>query len=250
MARAVYEAELEEDEPWAAYMLWADHAGMDPSGIMTGRIPFAQYRSEVDGFVRTTDSETMAEVLDFLTEWMDGDDMRCRYFCFHAKIWNLIRWDRSYDEPIPETAVPALLAWLRLELGDYAENCLGFFRKLFRESVFEERWDELPDEAVVACRLEKLLALDDRRYKEILSGLRELIGMWPECDGVLRRFSHVYGEAVKQEMDRKSRDGAVGEMQQIIHALQGKVDELVSAGMIDEAQEVLEQIERFMPKVR
>ena len=182
-----------------------------------------------------------------------------------AVYWNLVRAVAETDGLHPDP-LDIRIIWddhegIREQMPDY-------FRRLFvavnplqvdpllwriglrRGAVLDERIAEIPMERWQACVEEYVhqTSLEHiRRMAEIMDDV--YLGMADEryeyfrmrTDGALRQAD----EKQKYGIQESART----EMKQIIDSLQKKVDELVSAGMIEEADSLLMEIQKYTDKI-
>ena len=169
--------------------------------------------------------------------------------------WNLVRAIVEADTSASAKPLDIRIIWDDHE--GIRENMPGYFRQLFsltnpffvdpmlweiglrRGAVLDERIAEVPagkwngwvDEYVAEAGDEQI-----RRMREIMDDI--YIGTDDE--------RHAYFRVKSQEkLAAQSRREAQDEMRQIIYTLQKKVDDLVSAGMIEEADKVLQEIQKY-----
>ena len=110
--------------------------------------------------------------------------------------------------------------------------------------AIEENIPFLPNDCRMAIKLRKALEEDDFETKNKLLLLKNTLKSDEEFDTVIVYFTHLYGEYIKSKQQQPA-----DEMQQLIDGLQRKVEELISAGMMDEAEMVMKEIEKYAPVV-
>ena len=141
-----------------------------------------------------------------------------------------------------------------LQTGDAAERlkgftdaCLRFFREDLKDEAMEQVSSLLPDSCRLALRLARVFAEDSGDWRQVLSDLKGCIGIYPVLDDVVTAYSHQYAQKIKDEENQKKALSPTAEMRSIIESLQEKVERFLQAGMIDEAEMILQQIEQFLP---
>ena len=140
---------------------------------------------------------------------------------------------------------------LRKTLQRFANDCLAYYRRGVRAELIDENSGLLEDDLRLAIKLDGIFSLDAADWRGVLNGLKEAIGTYPEADDAIGIYSHQYADSLKarQEEERKAQQqaiaGSAGEMRQLLVALHNKVQTLIDAGMIDEAQMVMDEIKKY-----
>ena len=126
----------------------------------------------------------------------------------------------------------------------FSSNAIRFYRRLYREDRLQADSELMEDKCRIALRIERMLnQIKENDYKEALTTIKESIGICLELDDALRAFSHLYSSIVTKNVASPQN-----EMKSLIDSLYAKVDELVSQGFVNEARDVLAQIEAVAPK--
>ena len=130
------------------------------------------------------------------------------------------------------------------DLEIFSSNAIRFYRRLYREDRLQADSELMEDKCRIALRIERMLnQIKENDYKEALTTIKESIGICLELDDALRAFSHLYSSIVTKNVASPQN-----EMKSLIDSLYAKVDELVSQGFVNEARDVLAQIEAVAPK--
>lgn len=166
------------------------------------------------------------------------------------------KWDsfvRYFDRIGDEEYAKTILGTMRGEdagsrLRAFADSCLAFYRRDVKEGLLESESGLLPDNCRLALRLERIFAKDKDDWRAVLSELKECIGIYPAMDDAVTAYSHIYAQEIKRAESQKNALSPTAEMRQIIESLQEKVEQFLAAGMIDEAEMIVRQIEQFLPE--
>ncbi len=225
--------------------LWsiaADHSIDLPSIIK--EVPFSKWQRNVDYYLDHSAPDVQMYLLSFLESLPMGREEHLLYFTKGTREAILVDQAKP-DKDKPEEKNKNVLdeyQQLRGELSRLCMDTLTFYRKLYKPELFEEESGLLPSECQLMLRLDRVLSMDEEDYRSILARLKEMIGIHPEMDEVLNRFSHVYADAVKEG---RIISTPADEMRQLAAALQEKARQLADAGMKDEAEKIMEQLRQF-----
>ena len=216
-----------------------------------------------------SDDDSREEVQGRLLEWRTTEEKKAAY-------WWLVRALANADELTPDP-IDVRIIWDDHE--GRREQMPSVFRKLFaavnpllidpmlweigmrRGAALDERIAELPMEHWQAyvdefskesgenllLQMQDVLAdvyvgMGDERYAYFQVKTNEALQEFR--DAAIRKEAE---ERVAEKREKQQRENA-DEMKQLIAALEKKVDDLVAAGMIDEADKVLREIQKYAPK--
>lgn len=221
LVHAIAEADIPQNTPWDVKVLWADYAA-EKNGIR-GALPMDM------GTPQSGDDRKSAKTTN-----SGGNDQISKAFGRDVL--------QEYFRRLFEIINPLLIDPKLWEIG------------LRRGAMLDERIKEIPMERWQAC-VEGFARDVDAEFALKMAGLLEEVYMGlpdEHYQYFLARTADMLAEAeeTKRQTDearkqQEARASAQKEMKEIIDALQGKVDELVSAGMIEEADEVLKEIQKY-----
>ena len=230
--------------------LWeaAKNRNVDINSLLSD-VPFDVVKYGVDRLMEVDDSRTVPKTLEKLIKIMDGfnadESLRLTYFDICAKKKYLMRWESKQDGITDtKTAFEDQYHWLGMKLNDFCNECIDFYSNYYTDMAIEENIPFLPNDCRMAIKLRKALEEDDFKTKNKLLLLKNTLKSDEEFDTVIVYFTHLYGEYIKSKQQQPA-----DEMQQLIDNLQSKVEELISAGMMDEAEMVMKEIEKYAPVV-
>ena len=177
--------------------------------------------------------------------------------------WKLIR-------ALAEADIKEEIPWdLKIMWADHngeRSNMKEYFRGLFtainpllaaselwriglrRGAVLDERIGEIPMEGWRIC-VDRFCEKADTAHIEEMAGILDEVymGMPDERYAYFKSCADVKLVQVAKEVAKTSEISRQEEMASIIATLEGKVKELIAAGMINEAEQVMEQIRRYAP---
>ena len=229
-----------------------------PLGELIAEVPFPKWRRYADYFAENAPSETLQAVYDEIARDGQTESEQMRYFRFRVMGMLIAASAGAMEESVAKSDGGADMSqdaadreraayqYAKGQIEKYTEDCLVHYRSIHSLGAMAENSVLLPDDCRIAICFEGILSyIDGNDYRSALTGIKDSIGICPEFDGALQAFSHLYSSVITKSAASSS---ASEEMKQLIDALQGKVDELVSAGMIEEAQEVMKRIQEFQLK--
>lgn len=200
---------------------------------------FSRWRECADRFAVRASAKEISRVHACLKAIRKVEDVHYDYCFNRVDEWMLLAFVRDHDGELPAgyDDLSGTYALFRERLAGFCNSVLSHDKESGVNDGGRKK---------LAKRLSPLLELPDSEAAALLGGIKELLGMHPSFDPVLVYFVHLYGAYMKEKETYEKREADTEEMKQIIEVLQQKVDELVSAGMVEEAQKVLEEIQKYM----
>ncbi len=224
-------------------------------------LSYKAWRERTDEFMDSSSPGEISDRYDSLRIRQIHEDIRYDYYYMRTDEKMLMAFVRQYDGFLPEKFEDIKSAYklFRDRLNGFSKKTMEFYEKYADSAEViaqkEEESDNSTQRLQLAKELAPILAIDETNAKEVLTRIRNVMGVYPDFDLVLTYFSHLYGAYLKNGGLDEMEDEAVkaqeqkkqAEMQQIITTLQNKVEELLSAGMIEEANKLLKEIQKFTP---
>ena len=170
--------------------------------------------------------------------WKKQEDIR--YSLFAVKC--LEGYLRHYRE-ICASSLPQM----EQMLWKYADNVLAFYRLYYKEYVFEEMPELLPDDAQLALKLRELQQW--REQKEDRRSI-ECVRKCLENGSALKDVIDAYAKLLRGEVSRRNEDAeqASCEMRKLAEAVKAQVRNMLIQERIGEAKETLEQLKALVPE--
>lgn len=100
----------------------------------------------------------------------------------------------------------------------YAEKVLAFYTPYYKEFVFEEAAEMLPEEAQLALGLMRLKEYREQKNDlKTLESARKCMGLYPELDETIS----VYAKSLRDEIERRNKEAnsAAAELSAVIVSL-------------------------------
>ena len=179
---------------------------------------------------------------------MDNEDSASiEYIIVRLKEAYIITWESEQDGKLPtdNAALTELFQWFGKEIYEFCSECVRFFERYYKLNAFTDDVVFLPEIARFSYVFLQLHPLDADHPKEVLEGLKNLLKRFVCWDSVIVYYSHLFMEYSKLKVLLSPKD----EMQGLLDSLQNKVTELIDAGLTDEAEAVIEQIENFTSRM-
>ena len=263
LVQAILKAEPSEHKPYDLRILWADHTDEEadfaemyrqmfdhvtpllldvslweiglrhqvPFGQMIVDQPFGKWRRAVDYFTEKAPKAMKPQMLDIFDRITDRDSEQRNYFVF--RVLARMMAESEKQKPYQE---------LERELARFAECCLRYYRLFCSDEALGRDSVLLADDCRLALRIQIIMRhVETGDYRQVLSEIRNAVGIYPALDDTLQAYSHLYGENIKRHSSPQA------EMQQLMDDLYAKVDELAAAGLLDEARGIIAQIEQLVP---
>ena len=128
----------------------------------------------------------------------------------------------------------------------YAEKVLAFYGPYYKEFVFEEAAEMLPEEAQLALGLMRLKEYREQKNDlKTLESARKCMGLYPELDETIS----VYAKSLRDEIERRNKEAnsAAAELSAVIVSLKKAAKMYLQRGENAQAMEILQQIQKYSP---
>ena len=220
---------------------------------MIEELPFMKWRRYVDYFIEHAPMATQRDIFAEYDKQASKESFHRFYYSFRAKgmmiAEDAAQWEASVvrsDNGVMEISDPAEYEAYDnalKEFKDFAVNALGYYKGIYKEEVLQSDLELMDDECRIALRIDTILnQIRENDYKAALTTIKEALGVCPEMDEALTAFSHLYSSIITKKVASPQ-----SEMQQLVDSLYKKVDELVSQGFVNEARDIIAQIEAIAP---
>ena len=204
-------------------------------GSIMDDIPFGKWKLATDSYFdeHGKDERDKTElILDAVGKY---DGVKVSYFFLKAEESNIA----SADDPVTGAA----------KLKEYSEDCLNFYKEIYRQELFEGDMTVLPPQ----CRFAKKFTdiLDDHSAKpvEIMQRLEDCKDIYAPFNPSLGEFIKIYGEQTKEKLldksDRIKIKNATGKVEQVLELMKQVVasyiktgDKVLRAGIDDQRRQI------------
>ena len=200
------------------------------------RMDYNRLRRTLDIWSRQTSGMEIGQWDTRIASWKTREDIR--YSLFVAKC--LEGYLHHYQEACPGLAKMEEILW------KYADSVLALHRPYYREFVFEDMPEVLPEEAQLALKLQA-----QKGYREqgddlkALENVRKCLGVYPVLDGVLSAYASMYRDEV-QKRGREARE-ARAELQYVADRLKKTARLCMDRKEYQEAKKILLQVIQCLP---
>ncbi|MCM1027875.1 MAG: hypothetical protein NC432_15735 [Roseburia sp.] len=162
-----------------------------------------------------------------------------RYTYFETRCGEALLCRRSETVFLELEELEALL-WAQ------GEHVLSYYRGLFREEVFREMPEALPEEAQLALKLQEI-----REYRRqgddlhVIEGIRRSLSLYPALEKAMQLYGELYRERLAAEKEKREKEQA--ELDGLVRSLKGIAREQLKSGQQEAAREILLQILQCRP---
>ena len=171
-----------------------------------------------------------------LTEWED-QPLRCDLFNIKCHEGLLNRYQEA-GLSLPQ---------MERVIWQYADNVLALYRPYFKEFVFDEAPEALPDEVQLALRLkEQQHCREEGNDLKVLESVRKCLGICAFLEEAVGAFAKMVRDEI-QERDREA-DQVQGELRQVIASLKKAARAQIAGGAYQSAKEILLQVQLCAPE--
>lgn len=197
---------------------------------------YRKWKDALEEWIRDAAIEDIQAWENRLMAWKRTEDIRYKLFTMKCMEGYLFRYSERETE---------ISLW-EDKLWKFADSVIDFYQPLFRENVFRDMPEVLPDDAWVALHLKQL---QEHRAKgndrEALAALRKCIGVSPVHEKALE----VYAEILKKEIQEKEQISkkAGQELEVLVKALKDTAKLRMERGEYQVAREILRQIKLCVP---
>ena len=143
----------------------------------------------------------------------------------------------------------ALLSYDTLEqlLQTYADKVLAFFKPYYKENVFEELPEVLPDEVQLALELKKLSQYQkEGEDRKALESIRRCLGICPDLDGVVATYAEMFRDKLKKRTQEAEK--AQEELLKMAESLKSVAKLRMERGEYETAKSILLQTQQYVPE--
>ena len=142
----------------------------------------------------------------------------------------------------------ALLSYdtLKQLLQTYADKVLEFFKPYYKENVFEELPEVLPDEVQLALELKKLYQYQEKgEDRNALESVRKCLGICPDLDGAVAAYAEMFRDELKKRT--KEAEEAQDELLKMAESLKSVAKLRMERGEYEAAKLILQQTQQYVP---
>lgn len=221
--------------------IWNAVRQMELSGEshLLKKMDFSVWRRCLESWCMTASLQELQRWESRISSWKRREDIRYDLFSIKCKEGYL----RLYRESAPSFRE---LEWL---LWNYAEEVLDFYGSLYRDTVFEENYERLPEEVQLAFRLKELRDWrEEKNDLQALTAVRRCVGV----SAILEEAVAAYAGQLRDEIQRQDQEvrDARTELGRLAESLKAAAKKEMEGGRYEAAGEILTQVCKCTPEDR
>lgn len=200
------------------------------------QIPYGTWQRMLQNWSREASVENIREWEMRIGSWKRQENIR--YGLFEIKCME------GYIRCYGKMGIPMELQEQRF--WQYAEKVLAFYGPYYKEFVFEETAEMIPEEAQLALGLMRLKEYREQKNDlKTLESARKCMGLYPELDETIS----VYAKSLRDEIERRNKEAnsAAAELSAVIVSLKKAAKMYLQRGENAQAMEILQQIQKYSP---
>ena len=213
----------------------AERLGIDLEPLLL-QINFRVWRQALNEWCMEAAPEQIQEWDARMAKWRKQEDIRYDILaikCLEGYLKNYARALLSYDT-------------LKQLLQTYADKVLAFFKPYYKENVFEELPEVLPDEVQLALELKKLYQYQGKgEDRNALESVRKCLGICPDLDGAVAAYAEMYRDELKKRT--KEAEEAQDELLKMAESLKSVAKLRMERGEYEAAKLILQQTQQYVP---
>lgn len=214
----------------------AERLGIDLEPLLL-QINFRVWRQALNEWCMEAAPEQIQEWDARMAKWRKQEDIRYDILaikCLEGYLRNYARALLSYDT-------------LKQLLQTYADKVLAFFKPYYKENVFEELPEVLPDEVQLALELKKLYQYQGKgEDRNALESVRKCLGICPDLDGAVAAYAEMYRDELKKRT--KEAEEAQDELLKMAESLKSVAKLRMERGEYEAAKLILQQTQQYVPE--
>lgn len=213
----------------------AEHLDIDLEPLLL-QINFRVWRQALNEWCMEAAPEQIQEWDALMAKWRKQEDIRYDILaikCLEGYLRNYARALLSYDT-------------LKQLLQTYADKVLAFFKPYYKENVFEELPEVLPDEVQLALELKELYQYQEKgEDRNALESVRKCLGICPDLDGAVAAYAEMFRDELKKRT--KEAEKAQDELLKMAESLKSVAKLRMERGEYEAAKLILQQTQQYVP---
>ena len=201
------------------------------------QINFRVWRQALNEWCAEAAPEQIQEWDARMAKWRKQEDIRYDILaikCLEGYLRNYAQALLSYDT-------------LKQLLQTYADKVLAFCKPYYKENVFEELPEVLPDEVQLALELKKLSQYQEKgEDRNALGSVRKCLGICPDLDGAVAAYAEMFRDELKKRT--KEAEKAQDELLKMAESLKSVAKLRMERGEYEAARLILQQTQQYVPE--
>lgn len=214
----------------------AEHLDIDLEPLLL-QINFRVWRQALNEWCMEAAPEQIQEWDALMAKWRKQEDIRYDILaikCLEGYLRNYARALLSYDT-------------LKQLLQTYADKVLAFFKPYYKENVFGELPEVLPDEVQLALELKELYQYQEKgEDRNALESVRKCLGICPDLDGAVAAYAEMFRDELKKRT--KEAEKAQDELLKMAESLKSVAKLRMERGEYEAAKLILQQTQQYVPE--
>lgn len=191
-----------------------------------------RWKNHVKDFVNTVKFAQLKESSKKLELYLEKKHWKRMYFELAMKEAKLIQGPKDLAN---------IEAYVEL-MNEYAEQSLDFYGRYYREDVFVNAPEVLPEEVQAAIKLMEFIELEKQDKRCALERLKEAVIVYPFFSEGIKAFISLYPQLENQR--NKARKKELFDLKQQVLA---QTKELMEKNRLEEASQILNQVKKMFP---
>ncbi len=214
-----------------------------PVAQMLLSIDFTAWKRSLEQWGREASWEEIRQWAKRLEVWRKQGNIRFDYAVMKCREYSLLHYREICHAGFSNQGAEEL----EQMLWQYADSVLDYYRPLFRESIFENMAEALPDEARLSLLLQDLRKYKEQEEdKEMLICLRKCLGLYPALEPVVGDYAKRCRDSIQSRKQREAE--AEEEFAGIVNSLKAVVRLQIEKKEYCEAEEILRQLQQCVPE--
>lgn len=228
---------------WVRSEVWEVAERLEiPVAQMLLSMDFTSWKRSLEQWGKEASLEEIRQWEKRLDVWKRRNNIRFGYAVMKCEEYSLLHYREICHTGFSNQRTEEL----EQILWQYADSVLDYYRPLFRERVFENMTEALPDEVRLSLLLQELRKYKElEKDKEILVCLRKCLGLYPALESVIEDYARRYRDSIQGRTQRKAEEAE--ELSGIVNSLKTAARLLIEKRKYREAEEILRQIQQCVP---
>lgn len=204
------------------------------------KMDYNRYRRILDVWFRQTSLDVIRQWDERTGRWKTRENIR--YSLFAVKCAEV--YLHHYKEVCPTLFQIEPLFW------KYADSVLDMYEPYYKDFVFEEAPEVLPEEAQLALKLKKVQACREQHDDlKALEAMRNCLGVCLSMGDAMEAYATMYRDEMKSRTQAKAQDmdEAQVELRYLIATLKKKAKQMIEREEYQAAREILLQVQQCSP---
>ena len=201
------------------------------------KIDYKKWKHALELWSREASLEELAKWNARISAWQTAEDIH--YDLFRVK----------YEEGCLRVCQESQTALEETErrLWEYADAVIAMYKPYYKEFVFTEAIEVLPEEAQLALKLKHLQEYRQQgNDKEALRQIKDCLTVCPSMEAVVSKYAASLRDAIQKQIQNQNSEKA--ELEKLVSSIKSVAKLRLQRGEWQAAEEILHQIQACMPE--